>query len=170
MGTTELTSPSPIRTKDFDIKHLLFYCAHSIMKVFFFLYLIGRLWHEWAVFSQPLIFFKVSSVPLQSCHICHLQPPTGEALFRTDIGTFGRSCQYCSESVLVCSISVFVILIRAINSSRNIQPEPAVAVPTQNWMATNAQCGCHINICIYIEFKHLAHVPQQHRAREERGV
>lgn len=80
---------------------LFLFCAHSVIEDFFLLHLvdlIGRLWHEWAAFSQPLIFFKVSSVPRHSCHICHLQPPTGKALFRTDIGTFWRSYQYCSES------------------------------------------------------------------------
>lgn len=33
---------------------------------------------------------------------------------------------------LTCTVTVFVILIGAISSSRNLQPEPAVAVPTQN--------------------------------------
>lgn len=31
--------------------------------------------------------------------------------------------------------------------------------PLKTWMATDAQCGRHINICIYIQLRHLAHVP-----------
>lgn len=123
--------------------------------------LIGRLWHEWAAFSQPLIFFKVSSVPRLSCHICHLPPPTGEALFRHIWELF----ECCWERAPACTVAVFVILIRAINCSLSL------LFPPQNWMATDARCGCCINICIYIHFKHLARIPQQqHGAGEEGGL
>lgn len=43
-------------------------------------------------------FLRFSSVPRHSCHICHSLPPTGKALFSTDIGTFRRSYQCCSRS------------------------------------------------------------------------
>lgn len=71
---------------------------------------------------------------------------------------------------LACSVTVFVILIRAINSSRNIQPVSLLLLfrPKTEWPPM-WQRGCHINICIYILFRHLAHVLQQHWIREEGG-
>lgn len=114
METTEFITPSTIWTNDFDPKvwlsFSLFFLVH-IETLLLLGHLIGRLWHEWAAFSQPLIFLKFSSVPRHACHICHLQPPTGKTLFRTDIRTFWRSYQYCSESVLACTAALFVILI-----------------------------------------------------------
>lgn len=89
--------------KDFWSKGLtpFLFCAHSVIEDFF----TFILWFWLADSDMSGLhsanhwsFLRFSSVPRHSCHICHLQPPTGKALFRTDIGTFWRSYQYCSES------------------------------------------------------------------------
>lgn len=96
---------------------------------FFLLYLvdlIGRLWHEWAAFSQPLIFFKVSSVPRLSCHICHLQPSHRRGFVWNRYWDFLKELPILLRAYLL--VAVFVSLFRAINW--NIRAEPAVDVPT----------------------------------------
>lgn len=131
-------------------------CLSHYFSIIHLANLIGRLWHAWAALSQPLIFFKVSSVPRHSCHICHLKTPTGRALFRTEL--YKGVTSIFQRVQLVCTVRVFVILIGDNSSSKNLQSEPTVAVSSQNWMATNAQCGCRISIYIYKQFRHLAHV------------
>lgn len=73
---------------------------YSVIEDFFKLYiveLIGRLWHEWATFNQPLIFFKVLSPNILVTSVTY-SLPRERLCFRKYIRLLWSSNQYCSES------------------------------------------------------------------------
>lgn len=74
-------------------------------------------------------FFKVSSVPRLSCHICHLQPSHRRGFVWNRYWDFLKELPILLRACLL--VAVFVSLFRAINW--NIRAEPAVDVPTENW-------------------------------------